>query len=55
MTNEELEKLSNKIYSKVKNIPYVDKDFIKKCLVAVSTTADQEMHEKIKQLAKIFQ
>lgn len=51
MTNEEIERLTGKIYPQVKNIPGVDKNFIQKCLVGINSLGDPQVEATIKMLA----
>lgn len=54
MTNEEIEKFTEKVYPKIKNIPGLDKSFIRKCLEGVSALGDKETEEKLKNLFKLY-
>jgi hypothetical protein len=54
LTYEEIEQVSTKIYAKVKNIPGLDKDFVKKCLQGISALADPDVDQKIKYLARLL-
>jgi hypothetical protein len=54
LTNEELDKLTERIYSKVKNTPGLDRKFIKQCLIGISSLADKETEEKLIRLVNAF-
>lgn len=54
MTIEEIEKLTEKVYPKVKNVPGLDKNLIRKCLEGVSALGDKETEEKLKNLFKLY-
>lgn len=54
MTSDEINLLTDKIYSRVRNIPGVDRTFIKKCIRGISAMKDPEVEAKIKQLARFL-
>jgi hypothetical protein len=54
LTSDEIEQLTNKVYTAVKSIPGVDKEFIKKCLQGIASLGDPTIEQKIKQLARLF-
>jgi hypothetical protein len=54
LTNQELDKFTEQIYSKVKNTPGLDKKFIKQCLIGISSVADKETEEKLIRLMNAF-
>lgn len=54
MTYEEIQQLTDKVYSKIKNVPGVDKDFVGKCLQGINALEDLEVEQKIKLLAKFL-
>jgi hypothetical protein len=54
LTYEEIQQLTDKVYSKIKNVPGVDKDFVGKCLQGINALEDLEVEQKIKLLAKFL-
>jgi hypothetical protein len=54
LTNQEIEVLVTKIYGRVRNIPGIDQNFIRKCLQGIASLSDNEVEEKIKLLAKFI-
>jgi hypothetical protein len=50
MVNEDINRYADKIYAKVGNIPGIDRTFIQKCLLGISSLNDQEVENKIRQL-----
>ena len=52
MTNEELELIAGKLAPKLKGIPGLDLDFLKKCLSGINTLDDPTVEDKLKQLIK---
>ena len=54
MTHEEFEQITAKLYSRLKNVPGVDKIFIQKCLQSITSLGDNEVDEKMKQLMRMF-
>ncbi|MGE5581960.1 MAG: hypothetical protein ACM3X9_05410 [Bacillota bacterium] len=54
MTAAEIEMITERIYARVRNIPGVDKLFIRKCLQGISSLNDNDVDEKIKLLAKFI-
>lgn len=51
MSHEEIDRLTEKIYPHVKTIPGIDKNFIRKCLLGISSLGDPEVEERIKLLS----
>jgi len=51
LTPDEVNYLTNKLYTRFKNIPGVDREFIYKCAQAIAGLNDPEVDAKIKQLA----
>lgn len=54
MTNEELEQATEKIYTKIKNIPGVDRNFVKKCLFGISSLGDKDVDNRIELLLRLL-
>jgi hypothetical protein len=54
LTNEEFVQITEKLYSKLKNVPGVDKIFIQKCLQGITALGDTEVDEKIIHLMRMF-
>ncbi|MCL6589300.1 MAG: hypothetical protein K6U80_05025 [Firmicutes bacterium] len=54
MTLEEINQLTEKIYPRFKNVPGLDKEFIRKCLAGVSSLNDPQVEEKIRSFARLL-
>ena len=54
LTMDEIDIMIEKIYPRVKNIPGVDKNLIKKCLIGIANLSDNEVDIKLKQLMKFL-
>jgi hypothetical protein len=54
MTNEEINQLTEKVYPRVKNVPGLDKEFIRKCLMGISLLHDPQVEEKLRSLARLL-
>lgn len=50
MTNQELEKLVDKLYHKFKNVPGVDGELIRKCVQGIAALNDQDVETKLLRL-----
>jgi hypothetical protein len=50
LINEDINRYTDKIFAKVGNVPGIDRTFIQKCLVGISSLNDQEVENKIRQL-----
>jgi hypothetical protein len=48
LTHDEFEQTTEKIFSKFKFVPGIDKNFIQKCLQGITSLGDAEVDEKIK-------
>jgi hypothetical protein len=47
LTNQELERLVNKLYQKSKSVPGIDREFIQKCLTGIAALGDSEVDAKL--------
>ena len=54
MTNQEIEKLVDKLYNKFRGIPGVDQELIRKCLTGIAALDDQEVETKLLRLANFL-
>ncbi|HEX3048294.1 MAG TPA: hypothetical protein VHY08_26315 [Bacillota bacterium] len=54
MTNEEINQLTERIFPRVKNVPGLDKEFLRKCLMGISLLHDPQVEERIRNLAKLL-
>lgn len=54
LTNDEINRITDKLYAKFRGIPGVDKPFIQKCLSAISALGDEEVDRKLKYLASFL-
>jgi hypothetical protein len=50
LTNDDIEQMTDKIYARTKNVPGVDRDFIKKCLQGIASLRDSQVDARLKQL-----
>ena len=54
VTNADIEQMTEKIYSRTRNIPGVDRDFIRRCLQGISSLGDSQVDAKLKQLIRLL-
>ena len=54
MTEDELTKITEFLFHRVKNIPGIDRRFIRKCLIGLDNMGDKEVKAKLKQLKKLL-
>jgi hypothetical protein len=54
LTNQELERLVNKLSQKAKGVPGIDRVFIQKCLTAISALGDPEVDAKLTLLINLL-
>lgn len=54
MTKVELDHLIDKIYARFKNMPGVDRNFIRKCLTGISNLKDKDVEDRIRMFAKFL-
>lgn len=54
MTTEEINQLTEKLYSRFKHIPSIDRSFIYKCVYAISSLGDPDVDAKIRRLGNFL-
>lgn len=54
MTNQELEKLVDKLYHKFKHAPGVDQELIRKCVNGITALNDGELETKLLRLINLL-
>lgn len=54
MTNADIEQMADKIYARTRNIPGVDRDFIKRCLQGIASLGDSQVDARLKQLIRFL-
>jgi hypothetical protein len=54
LTNADIEQMADKIYARTRNIPGVDRDFIKRCLQGIALLGDSQVDAKLKQLIRFL-
>lgn len=54
MTTDEINRHTEKLYSKFKGIPGVDRIFIQKCILGITAMGDDEVEQKLQQLLNLL-
>jgi hypothetical protein len=54
LTNADIEQMADKIYARTRNIPGVDRDFIKRCLQGIASLGDSQVDARLKQLIRFL-
>lgn len=47
MTENEMNKVVDRLYTRLRGVPGMDKDFLKKCVTALASVKDEEFQKKL--------